>query len=604
MVAVALAGCATPQPSAPLPPGSSVPAVAERSPAPAPDEKASAPQPISTPRAVGVPVLPSEPTAALPAVELTPQILFQLLAADLAAQRGEVGAAWSTYHSAARQTRDPRLAKRATEIALGSRALNEATQSARLWYELQPDSPNATQTLEILLVAASRWDELEPVLMAHLARARSAGTLADAYPSIARALSRSTDRATAWAVMQRISASDLNVLQARITRASLAAAARDRPAALAEARAAIALAPDDEDAHVGGARLMADSPEGLREGTALLKGYLGRHPDAFEARTTYARLLLAQGESSAARDQFETALNLKPDNAALLLGLGQLALQSRDPSLARTYLERVLALPSAARRERDQAVILMAQSFEAEGKPQQALEWLEKVQPGEDRMQAVGRRAALLAKTGRLEEARAVLRNETVSGTPERVQLITAEAALLRDAGRRQEAFELLTRSLEQYPDQQALLYEHGMAAEQINRMDLMEQSMRRLIALNPENAHAYNALGYSLADRNLRLDEARALIERALVLAPNDPHIIDSLGWVLYRQKDNAGAARELARAYALSPEADIAVHLGEVMWVTGRQDEARRLWRAARDKDPGNTVLKDTLSRFNVSL
>jgi Flp pilus assembly protein TadD len=188
--------------------------------------------------------------------------------------------------------------------------------------------------------------------------------------------------------------------------------------------------------------------------------------------------------------------------------------------------------------------------------------------------------------------------------TRERLQLVSAEAQLLREAGRTQEAFELLDRNVQTYPDQPDLLYDHGMAAERLDRMPEMERSMRRIIEMRPDSAHAYNALGYSLADRNQRLDEARTLIEKALLLLPDDAHILDSMGWVLFRQKDLEGALKYLNRAWSLSQEADIGAHLGEVLWVSGRQDEARRLWREVNKRDPANTTLRETLTRLNVAL
>jgi Flp pilus assembly protein TadD len=157
---------------------------------------------------------------------------------------------------------------------------------------------------------------------------------------------------------------------------------------------------------------------------------------------------------------------------------------------------------------------------------------------------------------------------------------------------------------LQEYPDQTDLLYDHAMAAERLDRIDDMEKSMRRLIELRPDHAHAYNALGYSLADRSLRLPEARSLIEKALALLPDDAHIMDSMGWVMFRQNDMAGALKFLRKAYAVRREADIGAHLGEVLWSTGQRDEARAIWREVKAREPDNTTLQETLSRLNVAL
>ena len=184
------------------------------------------------------------------------------------------------------------------------------------------------------------------------------------------------------------------------------------------------------------------------------------------------------------------------------------------------------------------------------------------------------------------------------------MQLVSAEAQLLREAGRGPEAFELLGKALERLPENPELLYDHGMAAERIDRLDLMEASLRKLMALRPDYAHAYNALGYTFADRNIRLDEAEQLISKALSLRPDDPHIIDSMGWIRYRRGDLPGAIELLRKAWSLSPETEIGAHLGEVLWKAGRTDEARQLWRDAQKLEPDNAILRETLARLNVSL
>jgi len=184
------------------------------------------------------------------------------------------------------------------------------------------------------------------------------------------------------------------------------------------------------------------------------------------------------------------------------------------------------------------------------------------------------------------------------------VRLIAVEAQVLRSAGRFDEAFRRLDEALAQQPDEVDLLYDHAMAAEKIDRIEILEKSLRRLIELRPDHAHAYNALGYSLADRGLRLDEAQQLIDKALQLAPKDAHIIDSLGWVLFRRGDLAGAIRELRRAFELLPEAEIAAHLGEVLHVAGQQAEALKIWQAGHRIDPDNDTLRETLRRLGVRL
>ena len=185
-----------------------------------------------------------------------------------------------------------------------------------------------------------------------------------------------------------------------------------------------------------------------------------------------------------------------------------------------------------------------------------------------------------------------------------RTRLITVEAQVLREAGRYADAFKVLDDALSRQPDDTDLLYDHAMAAEKVNRLDLLEASLRKLIEAKPDHAHAYNALGYTLADRNLRLGEAQRLIDKALELSPDDAHILDSMGWVLFRRGDIEGAIRYLRKAFALRADVEIGVHLAEVLWQAGMQDEAKQLWRDAREREPANEVLRETLVRLNISL
>jgi Flp pilus assembly protein TadD len=180
------------------------------------------------------------------------------------------------------------------------------------------------------------------------------------------------------------------------------------------------------------------------------------------------------------------------------------------------------------------------------------------------------------------------------------VQLLVAEAQLLRDANRHGDAYDMLGQALQKVPDQPELLYDYALTAEKLERHDVAEENLRKLIQVKPDHAHAYNALGYSLADRNQRLPEARKLIEKALEISPEDYFIIDSLGWVLYRQGDLPGAARELRRAYAGRPDAEIGAHLGEVLWVMGERAEAERIWKEALEAGPDNETLQKTIKRL----
>ena len=208
----------------------------------------------------------------------------------------------------------------------------------------------------------------------------------------------------------------------------------------------------------------------------------------------------------------------------------------------------------------------------------------------------------ILGKTGRVDAARELLRGTSVSSARERALLTSAEAQVLREAGRDAEAYTALDEALARTPENPDLLYDHAMAAERVDKLDVMEADLRKLMSLRPDYAHAYNALGYTFADRNIRLDEAQQLIEKALSLAPDDAQIIDSMGWVLFRRGQFAPAVEQLQKAWRLLPEPEIGAHLGEALFRAGRVDEARRIWAAAAAADPDNQTLKETLARFKA--
>ncbi|MCO5106846.1 MAG: tetratricopeptide repeat protein [Burkholderiaceae bacterium] len=542
------------------------------------------------------------PAETLPQVELTPQLVFQLLASEIAAQRGDVGSAATTYLSMARQTRDPRLARRATELALVERSLDHALPAAELWHELSPNSPIATQTIESLWITTGRLDEAEPLLRARLEKARADRRLPETYGQLQRALSRAPDGKAALAMLERLSAPDAKVPAARLALAAVAHAADDVGRAASEAEAALKLEPKNEDAAIAAARYVAQTPRGSAGAIALLESFVAREPKAIEARFSLARLLAAVGRRDDARAQFENALKQEPDSPGILFSLAQLAYQTKQPKVAEDYLRRYLELPSQVQRDNDPAYLFMGQLAEEAGRTTDAIDWYARVRRGEQFLPALTRRAVLLGKLGRVDEARELLRSTSVGSVRERVQLTTAEAQVLREAGRDADALEVLAQALERHPENPELLYDHAMAAERVDKLDAMEKSLRKLIALRPDYAHAYNALGYTFAERNVRLDEAQALIEKALELAPNDAHIIDSMGWVLFRRGRFADAVAQLERAYGLRPEAEIAAHLGEALWQAGRAEDAQRVWREAAAREPGNKVLNETLARFKI--
>jgi len=290
-------------------------------------------------------------------------------------------------------------------------------------------------------------------------------------------------------------------------------------------------------------------------------------------------------------------LDANPNNPDVGYAVGVLAFQLKEYGVAESTLKRVLGMRY---RDPDSVRYLLGQVAEEQKRWPQAIQWYEQIQDGDQALNARMRTAGAMAKQGKLDQARAYLHQVATDNPTEEVQLTVVEAQLLRDANRHGDAFKLLGEALARQPEQPELLYDYALTAEKLEKFDLLESNLRKLIQVRPEHAHAYNALGYSFADRNMRLPEARKLIERAIELAPEDFYIVDSLGWVQYREGDLKGAAATLRRAYSGRPDAEIGAHLGEVLWQMGQRDEAGRVWDEALKTAPENETLLKTVKKF----
>jgi tetratricopeptide (TPR) repeat protein len=540
----------------------------------------------------------------LPNIAVSEQLIQKYLSAELSFQRGDKFAAYSTMMSLARSLRDPRLARRALEFAIAGSLGGEAVKAARLWREIAPQSEEATQAVVGLLISSGRIDEVKTVLAQQLA-ASSPEALPNTIALLQRQLARVQDRSRAYGLLRELLEPYGDVLDARLTLAQAAMVAGNRATALTEARAALAKHPSSDLVALVLAQIIEDRAESVQS----LVAFLQKNPKSREVRLAYARTLIEQNKVAEAKAQFALLLTHHPDDRTTLYALGLMAAQAGEMREAESYLSKYIqTLGDQPDRERDstQALLVLAQIAEDKNDTAAALKWLEKIEPDNQGsyISATLRRAMLLAKAKDPEAARALLQQAEVRNDDDRAKLTVGEAQLLRDAGRLDDALRMVADALELNKNNIDLLYEHAMLAERAKQFDLMERELRKLIKVAPDNQHAYNALGYSFADRNLRLQEAFDLISKANQIAPNDPYILDSLGWVEFRLGRLEQALKTLQRAYEIKADAEIAAHLGEVMWKMGRQDEAKKLWRSANDKDPKNETLKATLQRLQIKL
>ena len=518
--------------------------------------------------------------------------VFQTLLGEIALQRGDVRLGLDAWSDLAQRTRDPKVIARATEVAGLARQYDQALDLAKLWLSIEPESAKARQMHASLLVLANRLDELAPQLTRVLEE--DPANLAANLLQLNRILGRIPDKKASQRLIDQLTQPYALLPEAHFARAQAALSAGDEFRALNETEKALQLRPDWEMAAVARAQLQArPAPANAIEG---LQRFVQQQPGAREARLMLARLLISERRYDDARTQYTRLLDDAPTAPDALYPAAMLALQQGDAKQGRALLERLLATDYP---DKHTLHFFLGQLEEESGQPDAALSHYRQVGGGEQFIVARSRAAQLLQQAGRLEEGRALLHSTAASGN-EKVQLLLTEAQLLRNAGQDKEALTLLEAALKRQPDNLELLYDTALLAERTGKPEVLEQRIRHLLHLKPDHPHGLNALGYSLADRGIRLDEAEQLIAKAVRLAPEDPFILDSLGWVFFRQGRHEEALSTLQRAFKMKADPEIAAHLAEVLWTVGRRNEAQRLLSDTLRAHPDNSVLKSTRQKL----
>ena len=543
---------------------------------------------------------------------LDAELMYQLLLGEFNVQGGDPGAGFSLILDAARKTNDARLFGRAVEIALRSRSGDAALQAARAWKSAQANSREANRSLLQVLLLLNRVGEAVEPLKSEIAltpvpeRPRVIAGLVQSFgrvsdkklaasvveQGLAEHLSASATGAMAWSAVGR-----------------LRLAAGDRNGALEAAQKGAAITPRDTEPVLLALDLM--DPK-FPQAETLVLSLMSNNPAA-EVRMAYARALLDAQRHAEASQQLQIIIRDKPDFPDAWLIQGELQSQANQLAQAEESLKRYVDLvnkrPVNAQNRADlgrglsQAYLSLAQVAEKRKDFVAAEQWLGKIPDTADMMGAQTRRASILAKQGKVEQAVQLLRALPERNPAEARAKLSAEVSLLRDNKRYQPAYDLLLRATTRDPKDSEFVYDLAMMAEKLGKLDEMELRLRELIVARPNFHHAYNALGYSLADRNQRLAEAKQLILKALELAPGDPFITDSLAWVEFRMGNRPEALRLLDVAYKARPDAEIAAHLGEVLWSLGNRERAQLVWREGLLLNAENETLIETLRRFRVT-
>ena len=541
------------------------------------------------------------------------ELFYLLLAAELRAQGGEPAAAYPFLMDVARKTGDVTIYQRAVEVALQARSGEAALQAARAWRTAAPTSREANRYLLQILLGMNRLSEAVEPIKRDIALVGPAEQ-ADAITVLPRLFSRVSNKKKAAMVVEQALADHMtnlpNAPSAWTSIGRMRLDAEDVEGALAAARAGQAVNPQAESPAMLALMLMNAVP--VPAEVLIRKQLDGSKPSA-AVRLAYARVLMGAQRYEEAATQARILTQAEPEQAQAWLIVGTLALQNRDRVQAEAALKRYVHLVAdengkAANTDNEaglaQAYLALAEVAEQNGNLAQAQTWLSKVDNAEALVAAQSRRASILARQGRIEEARQLLRNLPERNDSDARLKLMAETQLLRDNKLYADAHALLQSAVASNPQDSELLYDQAMVAEKLGDLTGMEALLRRVIELKPQSAQAYNALGYSLADRGLRLPEAKELILKALTFAPSDPYIIDSLGWVEFRSGNLAEAQRILQGAFDAKRDAEIGAHLGEVLWHMGRREAAVAIWREAQQLAPENDTLLETLKRLGASL
>lgn len=527
-----------------------------------------------------------------PKVELTEDILFKVLVAEIAGQRGKIDIAVENYLELARTTRDPVVVERATRVAIYARNNEAAYEAAQLWLELDPESPDAHQVLTVMTLRRGDIDQalyhLEVILKA------SHGQLDQKLWMIANFLGREEDQAAVMQLMERLMENHMDDADAIYAFANVSARMGDIERAKDLLKRVLEIKPENDAAALTYIALLQKTGD-INTALKWLETALKDRDDDFNLRMAYARLLTEAKRFDDARDQFEILSDKAPSNVDVLYALGLLYLQINKLDEAEQYF---LQLSKLKKRVFD-ANYYLGRIAEEKDELDKASDLYQGVHGGENYFDARIRLSLILAKQGEIEKALGNIRAIQKTKGVNRLILIQAEGEILTEEKRYQEAMDVFNNAIEEesHPD---LLYSRAMLAEKMDRLDILEADLRAIIDQDANNATALNALGYTLADRTDRYEEAYGYIKRAYDISPGDFYILDSLGWVLYRMGRLDEAVDYLQQALELRSDPEIAAHLGEVFWVMGNKQAAKEVWETALKGTPTDDRLLEVIERF----
>ncbi|MCX4187012.1 tetratricopeptide repeat protein [Methylophaga sp. OBS4] len=529
-------------------------------------------------------------TANLP---LTPELIYYILTAEIAGQRGEMGVAVDLYQRAAELVDSPELASRSAQVATFSRNQQRINRALERWIEVDPGDADVYIMQAPFLMLDGDYDGVVKAVDNALALEPDKAKVY--LDRISENLSEMADPEQALSTLEQLQLFKQNHPAAHFAYARMAAFYKDYNKALATLDPLLAAA-QNEDYLVLKAEILQRTNR-ADEGLNLL-AKAAKHEDASnELRFTYGKLLGESGQIEEAREIFDALHAENPNNRDVLFALGLLALEEKNGQEAKSYFSQLLKVGDPTQ----QAAYFMGLAEELNGNIDAALVWYASVPAQSHRFDAAQTQYInLLAERGQIDKAREHLKLMRHEQPRRALQFYLFEAGFLREQSLPQAAFDLLTEALEQYPQNNEVLYSRAMVAESLDKLDVLEADLRMILAKEPDNAQALNALGYTLTDRTDRHQEALQLINKALQIKPGDPFYLDSLGWVYYRLGDLEKAEKYLREAIQIQPDVEFIAHLGEVLWEQGKKDEAMQVWQQGIKQDSDNKLLRETMRRY----
>ena len=522
-----------------------------------------------------------------------PDLVFRLLLAEIASQRGELNLASELFLDLAKQTDSALLAERATRLTTYTRNGTIALEASKIWNELNKDSIDAQQALSEILVANNKLNEAKPILQKLLLKEK---TRASGFLYLNSLLSRVQDKKAVLTLVTDLAQPYPKLAEAHFAIAHAAWIIKDQKTYEKELASINQIKPDWEMPILFKGQILAQ--ESAERALAFYSEFLNKYPKSNEVRLEYAKLLTNGRKFNEAKNEFIKLVNTANSSSEITIAVGLLSVELEDYDLAEKYFLQSLKRNP---KDKDQIFIYLAKIADKKNQNETAITWLNKINNGPHFIESKLIAAEIIAKKESIDKALIFLNGLKANSPEENLSLIQSKTSFLTRANRHQEAFQLMQNEASNFAHSPEFKFDYALLADKLHKYDLMEKLLREAIKIKPDYAVAYNALGYSYADRNINLEDAKKYIEVALSIAPNNHYILDSMGWLYYRLGKLDSALSFIQKAYDIQSDPEIAAHLGEILWVQGKKKEAEDIWQLSLQSFPDNEILKEILKRLH---